>query len=75
MLLWDFKLIILLRLSLERKLKKPVTLAFSREGDWVFGGQKWKGDFILFMFLYPLKFELCDIINYIIKIYPKSQWL
>lgn len=54
-MLWDLKLIILLRLSLERKLKKPVTLAFSREGDWVLGGQRWKGDFILFNVFVPFE--------------------
>lgn len=36
-LLWDFKIIILLRISLGRKLKKPVTLAVSLEGRWVLG--------------------------------------
>lgn len=37
---WDLKLIILLRIPLERKLRKPLTLAFSREGGWVLGEQR-----------------------------------
>lgn len=72
MLLWNLEVI-----TLVRKLKKAVTLAFSGEGDWLGpGGQRRKGDVMLpTLHKYQVKLELCDISIYVIKIYPKSQWL